>query len=122
MLTNKYFQKIFSIMLVLALCLTMMPAQSARAAGSSYYVATTGNDTDAGTIGSPFATIEHAIAIAVTGDSIYVAIGTYTNATAAPWNVTAGNQSFFFAEGVKLQPTLNQGCFNITSSLSLIHI
>ena len=46
--------------------------------GADYYVATTGSDSNAGTLASPFATIQHAIDIIAAGDYIYVRGGTYT--------------------------------------------
>lgn len=52
-------------------------------AGDNYYVATDGNDAAAGTEGTPFATLEHAVAVAKDGDTILLKDGTYTrNSTA----------------------------------------
>lgn len=52
----------------------------------NFYVATTGSDGNSGTIGSPFATIQHALFVAATFDyqnlwtvTIHVADGSYTN-------------------------------------------
>ncbi len=45
---------------------------------STYYVATTGSDTNAGTLAAPFATITKAQATASTGDVIYLRGGTYS--------------------------------------------
>jgi hypothetical protein len=45
--------------------------------GGGYFVSTTGNDLDPGTIGQPFATMSHAILVANAGDTIYVRGGTY---------------------------------------------
>jgi hypothetical protein len=47
------------------------------AASSTYYVATGGLDTNDGSLASPFATLEKAIALALPGDTIYVRGGTY---------------------------------------------
>ena len=44
---------------------------------STYYVATTGSDAGAGTIGDPFETITYAISQMSGGDTIYVRGGTY---------------------------------------------
>jgi hypothetical protein len=46
--------------------------------GSTYYVATYGNDSNVGDINHPFATIYHGESVAVAGDTIYVRGGTYT--------------------------------------------
>ncbi len=42
------------------------------------YVATTGNDGNAGTSGAPYATINKALDVCAAGDSIFVAAGSYT--------------------------------------------
>jgi hypothetical protein len=42
-----------------------------------WYVAKTGLDTNEGTLASPFLTIQHAVGVAGTGDTIHVAAGTY---------------------------------------------
>ncbi|MDR1368733.1 MAG: hypothetical protein LBJ72_01215, partial [Dysgonamonadaceae bacterium] len=44
---------------------------------TNYYVSTTGDDTNLGTIDAPFATIQKGIDVAVAGDFIYVRGGTY---------------------------------------------
>ena len=44
---------------------------------TNYYVSTTGNNGNAGTFGSPFATIAHAYSLANPGDSVIVMPGTY---------------------------------------------
>ncbi len=46
-------------------------------AGTSFYVATTGNDGGDGSFGSPWRTIQHAADTAVAGDTVYVMGGTY---------------------------------------------
>ena len=42
-----------------------------------YYVATTGNDSNTGTIDQPWRTIQHAADIMVAGDTVYIMAGTY---------------------------------------------
>jgi len=43
------------------------------------FVSTTGSDTNAGTYSAPYLTIQKAISVAQSGDSIFVRAGTYTN-------------------------------------------
>ena len=50
---------------------------------TTYYVATTGNDGNPGTIGSPFLTWEHLASVLVAGDIAYIRGGTYTSGSAA---------------------------------------
>ncbi|MHC4413016.1 MAG: CBM96 family carbohydrate-binding protein, partial [Planctomycetota bacterium] len=44
---------------------------------TNYYVATDGNDNDAGTIGAPFATIQKGVDMLSAGDTLYIRGGTY---------------------------------------------
>ncbi len=60
------------VMAVLALL-----AADLAAAGSTYYVALNGNDDNPGSLESPFGTFDHAIRVAVAGDTIYARGGTY---------------------------------------------
>jgi hypothetical protein len=48
---------------------------------TTYYVSTTGSNTNAGTQASPFATSSHAASVAVSGDSIIVGSGTFIETT-----------------------------------------
>src|SRR3569833_2806692 len=45
--------------------------------GQSYYVATTGSDTNAGTLASPWRTVGHAASTAVAGNTVYIRAGVY---------------------------------------------
>ena len=47
------------------------------AAATNYYVSTTGSDSNAGTLASPFLTIQKAATIATAGSNVYVRGGTY---------------------------------------------
>lgn len=63
---------------------------------STYYVATTGNDGNAGTIGSPWLTIGHGTATMAGGDTLYIRGGTYytTAQISAPPSGTAGAYTY----------------------------
>ncbi|MCU0772543.1 MAG: fibronectin type III domain-containing protein [Verrucomicrobia bacterium] len=50
---------------------------SGAAGAADYYVALTGSDTNAGTLGAPFRTIQQAASVAVAGDNVYVRAGVY---------------------------------------------
>ncbi len=52
-----------------------------RIYGATYFVATTGSDSAAGTIDNPFRTIPKAVSVSIAGDTIYVRGGTYSIAT-----------------------------------------
>nr|WP_275983691.1 right-handed parallel beta-helix repeat-containing protein [Paenibacillus hamazuiensis] len=49
----------------------------ASAAGVEYYVSASGSDSNAGTIGSPWKTLQHAADVAVPGSTVYVRGGVY---------------------------------------------
>jgi hypothetical protein len=72
-------------LLALAIVLAMVAAMivpMAVSASAMYYVATTGNDaTGNGSSGSPYATIAKAVSVAVSGDTINVAAGTYVTSS-----------------------------------------
>jgi MYXO-CTERM domain-containing protein len=63
-------------------------ARSARA--TDYYVATTGSDSNAGTMAAPFATLQKGVNVAVAGDTVFIRAGTYAITT--PVNTGAGIQ------------------------------
>jgi len=50
-----------------------------RAQATEYFVAPTGSDTNAGTMASPFATIQKGHDVAVAGDTVWLRAGTYKN-------------------------------------------
>lgn len=60
-----------------ALATTIVLALPAVAHATTRYVSTNGSDTNAGTLGSPYKTIQKAITVAVSGDVVHVDKGTY---------------------------------------------
>ena len=65
--------------------------------GTVYYVAPTGNDTNAGTLTAPFATLQHAAKIAVAGDTVLARQGTYNALLTPPHSGNATNGPITFA-------------------------
>ena len=65
-----------------------------RLALSTYYVATTGNDTAAGTSTAPWLTLQHGVDTIKAGDTIIVKAGTYAGArignSGAAWRPQPG--------------------------------
>lgn len=60
------------------LSLLLLMAVSLRpAVAATYYVAKSGNDSNPGTLASPFLTIQHAASLMVAGDTCYIRQGTY---------------------------------------------
>ncbi|TAL62803.1 MAG: DUF1565 domain-containing protein, partial [Bacteroidetes bacterium] len=59
--------------------------------GTVYYVATTGNDANPGTITSPFLTVTKGVSVLAPGDTLYIRAGTYAEAihdipSGSSWN------------------------------------
>jgi len=71
-------KRTLSILFALALVLSFsLVATTPVAAQSTYYVAKTGLDTNAGSSGSPWLTIQHAVSTAPAGSTIIVRVGEY---------------------------------------------
>jgi chitodextrinase len=58
---------------------------------NTFYVATTGSDSNSGTITSPFATVNRGLNAAAAGDTIYLRGGTYQQLVSISKSGTAGN-------------------------------
>jgi len=69
-------RKLTTISVILMAVLSMQLAAS----GTTYYVATTGSDTDPGTASQPWRSIQHAVDWAYPGDTVIVRDGTYSGA------------------------------------------
>jgi len=59
------------------LCLFLGLLSPQLCAAATYYVATNGNNSNPGTIGSPFLTIAKGLSVLAAGDTLYIRAGTY---------------------------------------------
>src|SRR5262245_26531982 len=59
------------------LCLFLALLSPQLCAAATYYVATNGNNSNPGTIGSPFLTIAKGLSVLSAGDTLYIRAGTY---------------------------------------------
>jgi len=75
--SKKWFFRFSGFLCVLCL-LTISYAHAA-----TYYVATTGSNSAAGTLDQPFATLQQAASVAAAGDIVYIRGGTYSTTTPA---------------------------------------
>ena len=66
---------------------------STSTAGNSYYMSTTGSDSNTGSITSPWKTIASASAKLKPGDTLYVRGGTYTGQGGYIWNSVSGTST-----------------------------
>src|SRR3954466_242394 len=66
-----------------SLVVVAMLALAGTAHATDYYVATTGSDSNAGTMAAPWATLQKGVNTAVAGDTVYIRGGTYKVTTPA---------------------------------------
>ena len=71
------------IVFICLICLigigVVSPPKPVAAAGNTYYVATTGSDSNPGTLSEPWLTIQHAADTAVAGDTVNIQGGAYSS-------------------------------------------
>lgn len=67
------------LLLIVALCAVGEAGHASALAARTYYVSTTGSDSNPGTSAAPFRTITYAYSKVVAGDTILVRPGTYTD-------------------------------------------
>jgi Protein of unknown function (DUF1565) len=79
----------------------LLTIQAPSRSGVTYYVSTTGSDSNAGTLSAPFRTIQHAANIAVAGDTVQVRGGVHNEKVALPssGNSTSGYITFMSYPG-----------------------
>ncbi|MEJ5198674.1 MAG: right-handed parallel beta-helix repeat-containing protein, partial [Anaerolineae bacterium] len=85
----KYAAGMLCAFVLLAATLQAFP-HITRATGNTYYVATTGSDTDPGTLAQPWRTIQKAANTVNPGDTVYVRGGTYNEAVRVTRSGAAG--------------------------------
>jgi len=97
--------------------------------GTTYYVSTSGSDSNAGTSSAPWRHINYAASKAQPGDTVQVAAGTYNELVTIPnsGNATSGYISFIGApgaivDGTGLSITGQQGLFSLEGAHSYIII
>lgn len=95
-MTHPSVKHITTGVLVAAICaLFAIATLPAHAAGATYYVALSGNDTNSGTQAAPFKTIQHAASIAQADDSVVVRAGMYRE-TVTPAHAGAAGSPIIF--------------------------
>jgi hypothetical protein len=68
--------RVASVIALLSFSCSVVSAQP-KPPGSFFYVATTGNDSNPGTVQAPWRTVQHAAGVASAGSTVYVRGGTY---------------------------------------------
>lgn len=114
----------------LLLFVVLLLASSALFAqtGANYYVSTSGNDHNPGTLARPWLTIQHAANTATAGATVYVMGGVYKQSISFPNSGTATEPIIFTSypgqtaiiDGTGLKPSGIQGLINITNQSYII--
>jgi hypothetical protein len=113
-----------SVWLMLCLGLAAFSSRPLRAqGGASYYVATTGSDSNPGMLSEPWLTIQHAANTATAGATVLVRGGVYNESINFPNSGTASAPITFqsypgetaIIDGAGLTPSGVQGLINITN-------
>jgi len=65
---------------------------SQLAGATTYYVATAGSDSNAGTLSAPFLTLQQGVNRAVAGDTVIVRDGTYGHVNSVTGGDSSGNE------------------------------
>lgn len=88
--------------------------------GNSYYVSTSGSDSNAGTEGAPFKTISKAASVVAAGATVYVKAGIYTENISLSQSGVSTNYITFRNYGADLV-TINGGFYGDGTSYVRIH-
>ena len=122
---------IVGVIAVIAIAITAPTTVAATTTiGLTYYVSTSGSDTNPGTLGSPWRTIQHAANTVAAGDTVFVRAGVYSEYINIPvsGNAAAGYTTFqsypgetAIVDGTGLAvPNGQYGLFNINNQSYLI--
>ncbi|MBN1288531.1 MAG: hypothetical protein JXA49_02715 [Actinobacteria bacterium] len=84
---------------IILLSITVLPHESASAAGpAAYFISTAGSDLNAGTQAAPWSTFAHAFSVMAPGDTLLVGDGTYTERIEDPVSGTPSSYTTIAAE------------------------
>lgn len=114
---------------LLVIVLTLAQSLAAQI-GDHYYVSTSGDDSNPGTIAAPWRTIQHAANTVTAGATVYVFGGVYNESVNFPRSGTASARISFQSypgqtaviDGTGLSVTDTQGLINIVGHLSYITV
>ena len=87
--------------------LTIILLFSSNIYAGKYYVATTGSDSNKGTKGKPFLTINHAAEVAIPGDIVYVKSGNYNERVVTKKGGTSSDARITFISSPRRTATIS---------------
>ncbi|MCS7459823.1 right-handed parallel beta-helix repeat-containing protein [Paenibacillus doosanensis] len=106
----------------LGLALGNAAPPKASAAGTEYYVSPTGNDSNAGTLASPWKTLQHAADTAVPGSTVYVRGGTYNKKLSITRSGSAAAGPITFTNYASELPVIDGTGLSVTEEEGLVQI
>lgn len=106
------------IALALFVCVGLASVTVGGALASTFYISTSGNDSNAGTATSPWRTLQHAIQTIRPGDVVHVANGRYAGMLVTNHVATAASPTQFLADGAAVMidrpgPSSNDHFFEV---------
>jgi hypothetical protein len=121
-------RRVASLSLAVLLLLLMISPALLGQTGAVYYVSTGGNDTNAGTVGSPWKTIQHAANTVTAGATVYVLGGVYNESVNIPVSGTSTHNITFqsypgqtaIVDGTGVSVTGTQGLFTIVGQSYIV--
>ena len=117
--------------LIASAALLLLMSRAAAQAGTTYYVSTSGSDTNPGTISAPWRTIQHAASTVHAGATVDVRAGVYNESVSIPVSGSSSSGYIVFQSypgelaivdgtGVSCCGGSTKGLFNITNQSYLI--
>jgi hypothetical protein len=103
--------------------LTLLFVTSAASHATTYYVSTTGSDSNSGSQSSPWATIAHAVSTVSCGDTVLVQNGTYTQTLTENLSCTAAIPVTFKSQnlyGAVIKPTSGGEIISVNGSYVIL--
>jgi parallel beta-helix repeat protein len=130
MVLNRWYSLVL-VLFALALLWSAAPLQSVKAAGTTYYVSTTGNNNWAGTsTGTAWRNVNYAASRAQAGDTVIILAGTYNERVQVQNSGTAGNPITFKANpgatvtidgtGINVPVNYEDGLFEIVGKSYIV--
>lgn len=117
-------RKILSVARVFSACIlsTFVPLCVVSAQGAVYYVATTGKDSNPGSMTSPWRTIQKAADTLVAGDTVYIRAGVYKGMVVPKSSGTDANHRITYASYPGETATIDGKGIQVPEYVGLFHL
>ncbi|WP_059050232.1 right-handed parallel beta-helix repeat-containing protein [Paenibacillus senegalimassiliensis] len=113
---------VLSLILGFVLVSTSVHTPDVSAAGAEYYVATNGNDSNAGTSTAPWKTLQHAADVVPAGSTVYVRDGVYNQKLKITRSGSAAQGPIVFTNYGTEQPIIDGTGLTVSGSQGLVEL